>query len=79
MKIIRTYPFWIWLMRFAYKRVKTPIVMGVGAPGNRDPENPCHWYAPRKRVPGDSKAECEGDGHYLCKECIFYEKTNNNN
>lgn len=75
MKIVREYPFWIWLMRFAYRKIKSPIKMGVGVPGNRDPESPCKFYAPRKRVQGDGPADCQGDGHYLCKECIFFEKT----
>lgn len=72
MKIVRTYPFWTWLLRFAYRRVKSSNKMGVGIPGNRDPENPCPSYAPRKRLPGDGPAECRSDGHYLCKECVFY-------
>jgi hypothetical protein len=72
-KIKRTYPFWIWLMRFAYKRAKVSIPkLGVGIPSMRDPDNKCEFYTPRKRRGGDAPADCQSDGHYLCKECIFY-------
>lgn len=34
----------------------------IGAPGVRDPANPCDHFAPKQR-------DCLGDGHYLCDEC----------
>lgn len=72
LKVNRTYPFWLSIMRFAYKRIKyNQDKMPIGIPGNRDPENPCTGYSPRKRLSGDYPAECETDGHYLCKECVF--------
>ncbi len=64
-------------MRLAYRKIKTAQPkMLVGVPGIRDPENRCPMYAPRKRRRGDSPAECETDGHYLCNECAFKYKTN---
>jgi hypothetical protein len=45
--------------------------MPLGVPGNRDPEHPCDGYEPRKREPGDF-AECNGDGHYLCRKCALF-------
>lgn len=74
--IKRTYPFWVWLCRFAYRKAKSKVKFGTGIPGNRDPENPCIGYSPRKRTDGDSEPECDGDGHYLCKECIFFNNLN---
>ncbi len=72
MKIVRTYPFWVWLMRLAYKRIKIaqPFIT-VGVPGIRDTDSPCSMYSPRKRMDGDSGATCTTDGHYLSKECAF--------
>jgi hypothetical protein len=46
----------------------------IGIPGMRDPDNRCSGYTPRKRIMGDAPADCESDGHYLCKECAFLEK-----
>lgn len=39
----------------------------VGQPGIRDPEHPCAHF-----VPGEPSHinECEGDSHYMCKECL---------
>lgn len=72
MKIIRTYPFWIWLCRLAYKQIrKQPVFTGLGVPGIRDKENPCPEYSPKPRRVNFAQANCETDGHYLCKECIF--------
>jgi len=71
-KITREYSFWVWLMRLAYRKIKTaqPHFV-VGVPGIRDPDSKCAMYAPRKRVFGDAIADCETDGHFLCRECAF--------
>ncbi len=75
MKINRTYPFWVWLMRLAYRKVKiSQPKFTVGVPGIRDPENPCPMYSPRKRRYNDARADCETDGHYLCNECAFKQR-----
>jgi len=64
--------FWKWLLRLAYRKLKiAQPTFCVGVPGQRDPENECSMYAPRKRVPGDADANCCTDGHYLCNECAF--------
>lgn len=66
------YSFWLWLCRFAYKKINQKDVKfnGLGVPGLRDKENPCEVYAPS---PGNSHiGECESDGHYLCKECRHF-------
>ena len=79
MKIIRTYPFWVWLMRLAYRKIKiAQPTITVGVPGIRDPNAKCPMYAPRKRVTDDVANECETDGHYLCKECAFNINYNEN-
>lgn len=39
-----------------------------GKAGIRDPENPCFEFEPGDEV--SSWADCETDGHYICKECI---------
>lgn len=71
-EVKRTYPFWTWLMRFAYKRIKSDQKFtGIGVPGLRDKENPCPFYAPVTNK-NNWLPECESDGHYLCKECKNY-------
>lgn len=40
--------------------------IAFGAPGIRDPENPCSEFQPGPTSPS---ARCETDGHYLCDEC----------
>lgn len=61
--------FWRWAALFAWRRwSRAEGRRPVGVPGNRDPESPCPAYAPRRPRFGDFK-DCEGDGHYLCKEC----------
>lgn len=45
----------------------TATLLGnLGDPGVRDPSAPCCQYEPG--VPQGH--ECEGDGHYLCKQCL---------
>lgn len=62
-------PFWRWLALFAYRRW---AIKGqpkpAGVPGNRDPSHPCDYYSPRPRLLSDF-SDCQGDGHYLCREC----------
>lgn len=41
---------------------------GVGMKGIRDPEACCAEFDPSAQEPGDF-AQCDGDGHYLCKSC----------
>ena len=38
----------------------------TGIPGQRDPEFPCADFKPGK----PSYGHCDGDGHYLCDECV---------
>lgn len=72
--------FWTWLCRYAYRHLKeSQPNLPVGIPGIRDTDNPCTGYSPRKRLLGDHAAECQTDGHYLCKECIFRDHEANNN
>ena len=60
------------IARWAYlnyaRHAKASGVKPVGVPGNRDPENPCPAFEPRKRRIGDWP-DCEADGHYLCAQC----------
>lgn len=74
----KKFPFWVWLIRFAYRQIKvsaeTPL---VGIPGIRDNEHPCTHYMPRPRLKEDGEANCQTDGHYLCEECIWNKKKHN--
>ena len=48
-------------------RAPAPVALpaaALGAPGVRDPANPCADYAP-----GTPGGDCESDGHYLCRGC----------
>jgi hypothetical protein len=64
--------FWLWLCRFAYRRVASPLGTAPdGLPHIRDTDSRCDAYEPRPRQPGDFY-DCGGDGHYLCKECCHY-------
>lgn len=42
----------------------------LGDKGVRDPEYPCPDFDPSPLGLG-ALAECEGDGHYLCKKCKY--------
>lgn len=77
---------WLWrivywlawrITLFAWRRFAdaTPKSrMPTGVPFNRDPKSPCSLYEPRDRQPGDY-GDCEGDGHYLCRECCHLLRT----
>lgn len=65
--------FWLWLCRFAFRRLKQRVgyrELPTGVPFLRDVDNVCYVYSPRERLPGDW-ADCQGDGHYLCRECAL--------
>lgn len=57
--------------RVAHRRWNDPARIPDGVPGIRDIENPCHCYSPAARlhVLGANAMGCQGDGHYLCREC----------
>lgn len=62
------YRLMLWALRWLYRRLAQPgLPKPVGIPLNRDPENECEAYDPRKNR-GDWD-DCSGDGHYLCFEC----------
>jgi len=42
----------------------------LGDKGVRDPEYPCPDFDPSP-LRLDERPECQGDGHYLCKECKY--------
>ena len=72
MKIHFEFNFWLWLLRFSYKKLRdfnNPLPVGI--PGMRDPENKCTGYTPRKWRARDAQPDCESDGHYLCNECAI--------
>jgi hypothetical protein len=63
--------FWKALCLFAYRRWAEPTSKKpTGIPGNRDPDNVCSAFAPRKRELSDFP--CNSDGHYLCRECAHF-------
>ena len=47
---------------------------GVGIPGQRDPDAPCDAYLPTGRGQRARNLDCMGDGHYLCRECVNWDK-----
>ena len=72
-----------WLIIFLYqiytKKCEQTNIKPVGLPLNRDPDNPCPGYEPKKYGRGQFKFDdCEGDGHYLCKNCVHLQKENQN-
>jgi len=73
MKIHFEFNFWPWLCRFAYRQIGHAQPKAVGIPGQRDPESPCEFFAPRKPI-GSDFTDCESDGHYLCKKCAHLNK-----
>lgn len=42
----------------------------VGIPTIRDPEYRCEGYSPTRLAGGGY--DCNGDGHYLCEECLHH-------
>lgn len=42
----------------------------LGDDGVRDPDNPCTSFQRGKPETGRGFNHCDGDGHYLCKECV---------
>lgn len=65
--------FWKWLALFAYKQIKDdPKAIKYGIPGQRDVDNPCKSYFPGQHEKYRGFNHCDGDGHYLCKECRFF-------
>ncbi len=45
----------------------------IGEPGMRDSEFPCNEFMPGKPGAGHH-ADCQGDGHYLCKNCLRFHR-----
>lgn len=67
--------FWIWLTKFAFRFVRQSVPyhqLPDGVPGIRSIDSPCPAYAPRPYILGDW-ADCQGDGHYLCRKCAHRE------
>lgn len=65
---------WIWLkiLRFSYRCLDLDCSEEpMGIPGRRDPNNRCDFYSPRSPQQGNWR-DCNGDGHYLCKECCYF-------
>ena len=43
----------------------------TGAPNVRDPEYPCTSFEPIGTFYGkENCGDCEGDGHYMCRQCV---------
>jgi hypothetical protein len=62
---------WLWLLRYCYRRIKRDGRIPTGIPGHRDPASRCDYYSPRPNL-GNDPGACEGDGHYLCQECVYH-------
>jgi len=75
--------FWRWLARLAYRqivRIAGPDRAKWGVPGKRDNANPCLYFSPHPMTlvrRGDEHpwqvAGCLGDGHALCRECVWHQ------
>jgi len=44
----------------------------VGRSGERDPDNPCTAFGPLGTKQLRMRPDCDGDGHYLCGECLYF-------
>lgn len=44
----------------------------VGRPGERDPDFPCVVFTPKQGCTERVIPNCDGDGHYMCGECVFH-------
>lgn len=64
--------FWLWVMRFAYRRTVIITAVPDGVPTHRSMDAPCSGYMPRKATLQDW-ISCQTDGHYLCGECCHKE------
>lgn len=60
--------FWLWVMRFAYRRTVIVTQVPDGVPTLRSMDAPCSGYMPRRATLQDY-VSCQTDGHYLCQEC----------
>lgn len=64
--------FWRGVCRFAFRRLSIPHRQEPdGIPLRRSADDPCAGYSPRHFIGGDWLG-CEGDGHYLCRECVHF-------
>jgi hypothetical protein len=65
-------------LRIAHRRWNNRERIPDGVPGIRDIENPCKCYSPSERTPilGEDALGCQGDGHYLCRECRWLVEEN---
>lgn len=67
---------WMHIARFFWRLAAEPVYKApTGLPHMRDPDSRCHVFEPRKQHAGDF-ADCEGDGHYLCKQCCHFKNRN---
>lgn len=60
-------------VEYAIREVgNTPTGLGLGSDGLRDPEFPCEDFA--RGFPADiaPQPHCDGDGHYLCGSCQYW-------
>ena len=57
----------VWIIHALYRRLDRKLIMPVGLPGQRDPDNVCEFYSPRNPI--GQASGCISDGHYLCKGC----------
>lgn len=62
-------------IRWLYRRMRIENDrMPTGVPTIRDPDARCEFYSPRGRLAGSGGwIGCQGDGHYLCRECERFE------
>lgn len=60
---------WLWVIRFAYRRIELAGTIPDGIPGIRDSMNRCSGYMPLHSNAKFHHFECYGDGHYLCSDC----------
>lgn len=72
-----------WMLRLAarvaHRRWNPRERIPDGIPGIRDVKNPCEFYSPASHRLALTQAAhgCQGDGHYLCRECRWHDRMSN--
>lgn len=75
--------FWKWVMIWVFARVRVavgPVERApIGLPHMRDPDSPCRAFEPEQYytvkelgVLRSRSFDCPGDGHYLCRRCLYF-------
>jgi hypothetical protein len=70
--------FYSLIITFCFKQLNKTLnkdTYPMGIPCHRDSEAQCDTYWPAKMR--NTEPKCDGDGHYLCNKCAWFNKSNN--